>query len=129
MPKETKEILSFDFANLNQAVQTLLTYRLALYNAEKEQMITIPVVIPVIVILIVPEIFVLIGVLAVIAVFLGISAKFIKLDAAKQDNSAEEEKLVKVQESLKEKPVPKDLDVQREDYDETPAEDSLADRA
>lgn len=128
MPKETKEIFSFDFANLNQVVRALMTYRVALYNAQKEQMITIPIAIAVIIAVIVPDIIVIIGVLAFIALFRGISAKFIKHDTAKKDAAAEDEKLATAKESLKEKVVTKNLDVQIEESDETRAEDSLTDR-
>jgi hypothetical protein len=127
MAKEPKEsnknvVFSLEFSDINRFVQAAMTYRIALYNADGGRMLAIPAVIAVVIALIIPKV---IGFLAVVALFRGISARFVRQgaeeeqqDDAAQDAVGDVEKLAKARDSLKEKVKAKRLDIDVADHDE-----------
>ena len=109
-------------------IQAAMMVRVALYKSDGSRMFAIPVVFAVIIALIFPKV---VGFLAVVALFRGISARFVRHGAeeAKQDDVAqadagEIEKLAKARDSLKEKVKAKRLDVDAADHDEASKRDS-----
>lgn len=73
MGKQTKEIYTFEASDLNKVIRTVTRHRVVLYKESGEQLATIPTVLAVIIGLIAPK---LVGFLAVVGLFMGVSAKF-----------------------------------------------------
>ena len=133
-PKDSKENVEFslEFTNVNQLIQAMMAYRVALYNADGGRMIAIPVVLAVIVALIMPKV---IAFLAVVALFRGIRARLVRhgaieqddgaSDDATQDDAGEAEKFKTARESLAEKVAPKRLTIDVDDQDDASSGDSL----